>query len=462
MSGKKTDIIMLAAAILYAVSVSCLSLLRYYNFTLFIGDHATISQALWSTLHGNFMQTTTGSHFYNSAGGVNFLAFHQSPIYLLILPLFYVIPPAAGLIVLKCILMAAASILLYKISKEAVGHVESLFISMLFLISPNILCCLDDSFHADYFAPLILFATLYSLIKGRFWLYVIFTILFLSIKESYAPTLFAVGIYALLKKYPKKWVIWPVLASFVWTMTLIAFMKLVLYRETAPLDSNNWGALLVNNITSLNFIKQALIRENILKDLWFFISSARVLTFLDLSCIIWMPDMLVRKALNLSYGGHYGLLITSAIFFSFPFAIRKIEVFLSKKNFNVNIIIAAIFIFAFLTSFESLRILSPKNFMANKYKETQLKALAMIPKDASVSCNDLYLARLAQRDRLDWLGHEDYKRKYDYVLIDLNRFNNESIEWPMVSGYWKDFLESGKEYRCIFNENNIRIYRKNA
>jgi len=456
----KTDLIMATIAISYAMVVSYLSLSRYYNFSLFIGDHATISQALWSTLHGSFMQTTTGSHFYNSASKVNFLEFHLSPIYLLVLPIFLIIPIQAGLIALKCVLVAAASLLLYKISTEIISPVKSLFLALLFLASPNILCCLDDSFHADYFAPLILFLMLYALIKGRFLQYIIYIVLFLMIKESYVVTVFAIGIYAVLKKYSVKWSFWPAFLSIAWAGALIFFMRFVLYQNTAPLDSNNWGVLLLDNIKNLHFVKQALTKESILRDLWFFVSSAKVLTFLDISCIIWMPDMLLHKALGLPYGGHYGLLMTASIFFSLPFAIKKIENFLRKINIKPNVFIAAIFIFAFLSSFESMRILSVKNFRASIYKDTQLKALGLIPKSESVSCNDVYLTRLADREKLDWLGHEDYKRKYNYILIDLNRANNEHIEWPVVTGYWKSFLESGREYSCIFDEKNIRVYKK--
>jgi hypothetical protein len=123
-----------------------------------------------------------------------------------------------------------------------------------------------------------------------------------------------------------------------------------------------------------------------------------------------------------------------------------------------NVFFTLFFLLAAATNIHSLKILNPKNFRPNPHLPAIREVLSKIPPQAGVSCPDLYLSPLSNRRALDWLGHENYKRSYEYLLLDLNREDNEHIEWPVVQNYWKAASQS-PDYELLFDKDNIKLYR---
>lgn len=179
-------------------------------------DLAIFTQALWNTLHGNFLYSSI-------KGGICLLADHFSPGLLFFLP-FYAAWPSVKMLLLVQAAGAASGILpLYQILK--LEHASRKDWQLAFLAAFALYLPLRNSvrfdFHPEILAiPFLLWAYFYFL-RGRQIISSLFLLATLLLKESAAVAVFGFGAYALLAKrsyrYGAFWMIFPTIYFFIVT-----------------------------------------------------------------------------------------------------------------------------------------------------------------------------------------------------------------------------------------------------
>ena len=92
--------IALAAAVLAALLLGALALVRHWTFHSTASDLAVFDQVLWNTIHGRFMESTLS---LARCEPHSFFGDHFSPALLLILPLYALFPHPETLIVVQTI-----------------------------------------------------------------------------------------------------------------------------------------------------------------------------------------------------------------------------------------------------------------------------------------------------------------------------------------------------------------------
>ena len=149
----------LTLAALYAVLFSILSILRHLTFHTQTFDLGVFEQAFWYTLRGRFM--------YNNFEGINHFAAHFSPIYLLLLPFYSLMPGPAILLILQAAALGSSVIPLYWLTQRRCGQAAAIFVSISFLLFPSLHWLNLYDFHQVAFAvPAFLWA-LERLDRGR-------------------------------------------------------------------------------------------------------------------------------------------------------------------------------------------------------------------------------------------------------------------------------------------------------
>ena len=446
----------------YGALTSGLALMRHANFGLRIGDLAIYSQAIWGNLHGLFMKVTLLKHTHDSEVAISFFNLHFAPILVLVSPIFKLVPLPEGLIVFKCLLIAAAGFVLYEVGKRCLEAPQAFFVAMLFLISPNSMGCIHDSFHLDYFGPLIFFLVIYFYLKESLAPFVISCILFLMIKESFAPTLLILGLSLFIKRdRSKQWALWPIALSLLYGAAAY-FVFDVLHQAARPDPTVDFRPMFFHNLTPASLLGE-LFGARFVDHLWFFVHGFKFLTFLTPAFLLWAPQAAINLALRLPFGDHYGTLLSAIMFLTLLPALQKINLGLSKKSPGFrSAVLALIFLGGSFTSFESLKILNPKHYTPNPRKGVLKAVLKLVPEEASVSASEIFLPRLSRRKELDFVNHEKFKSYYEYILLDLNREDSTHIEWPVVEGSWKPFLEKTDRYELLYNKENIRLYRRKS
>jgi uncharacterized membrane protein len=147
-----------------------------------------------------FWHTSEGRFFASSLEGRNHLGVHTSFIYLLLAPVFLLIPRPETLLVAQALLIALAAWPLFLLARKLLrSDWAGLLVAALYLFQPAIQGASFYDFHELAFAPLLFFTALYALLSDRRGLLWTSTALLLLVKEDCAFVVAALGVVALLE-----------------------------------------------------------------------------------------------------------------------------------------------------------------------------------------------------------------------------------------------------------------------
>jgi len=181
---KLAHIILLHLFISYSVVFSYVTIQRYLAFKTTTFDLAIYSQILWNTLHGAFMYYSVETHIVTSA---NFFSLHFTPLVLLLLPIYSLLPDPKVLLVIQSSILAAGIFPLYALSKHLLNkEFYSIMFTLFYLLYPPLHGVNWFDFHIEAFTPLMILMIFYALESRKIKLLYIFTILSLLIIE-YTP-----------------------------------------------------------------------------------------------------------------------------------------------------------------------------------------------------------------------------------------------------------------------------------
>lgn len=191
----------------------CLILLlnRYYSFYASF-DQGIFNQVFWNSLHGRFFQSSLSSSLSTNvvhSGEVASVYYHRlgqhfTPALLIWLPLYALFPSPVTLSVLQVILVTAGGIVLYFLAREYLetpiaAMITASYYGAIALISPTL-----TNFHDISQIPLFTFSLLLAMEKRKWWLFWLFAIALLAVREDSGIGLFSVGFYMILsKRFPR-------------------------------------------------------------------------------------------------------------------------------------------------------------------------------------------------------------------------------------------------------------------
>src|SRR5229473_4764678 len=185
-------------ALIYFLLYSVLSLLRHVTYHSFGPDLGIFDQVFWNTVHGRFLESTMS---LVQAQPHSYLADHFSPVYLLLMPAYALIPRPETLLVIQTLFLALGVWPIYLLArlKLEAGAMRLLWALVYFLFLPVAFINLFD-FHELALAVLPLGFAIYFLEKGRTGWFLVSLLATFLIKEELPLVGVGFGAYILLAK----------------------------------------------------------------------------------------------------------------------------------------------------------------------------------------------------------------------------------------------------------------------
>jgi len=182
----RAETILLLAVLAYTAVFTSATYQKHYTFSSYAWDLGVFNQLLHDTLFEGKPLYYTPDLYFNASG--NYLVIHFSPILLLLLPLYVLIPGVTTLLFVKTLLLASAAIPLYLLANQHIKDKRiSLAISLAYLLYPGLQGANWFDFQQQAFIPLLLFTALYLFTKEQWAPYAVTILLtFMVFELSFA------------------------------------------------------------------------------------------------------------------------------------------------------------------------------------------------------------------------------------------------------------------------------------
>ena len=159
-------LVLVAAIAVYATVFSYATIQKHRDFHSYAWDLGVFNQVMYSSVYGGRLFHYTCDSYLNVEE--NYLAFHFSPILVLLFPLYYLFPYPSLLLMLKSTALAAAAYPLYRIGvKITDSQTVGLAAAILYLLQPGLQASNWFDFQPQVFAPLLIFTSYYLFLEGR-------------------------------------------------------------------------------------------------------------------------------------------------------------------------------------------------------------------------------------------------------------------------------------------------------
>jgi uncharacterized membrane protein len=199
------------AAIAFFICTLGLTLHRHFTFYSSY-DQGIFNQVFWNSTHGNWFQSTLSSQLSTNVihgGEVPDVAYrrlgqHFTPALLLWLPIYYLFPHPATLTVLQIVFVTAAGLVLFALARIHLEPAIASVITISFYGANAIIGSTLGNFHDISQIPLFIFSLLLAMEKRCWWLFAIFAVCILAVREDSGISLFGIGVYLILsRRYPR-------------------------------------------------------------------------------------------------------------------------------------------------------------------------------------------------------------------------------------------------------------------
>ena len=403
--------------------MALLGISRYLSFATPNFDFGIFSQMFYY-LKTEFVPLTTCerekllSHF----------AVHLSPVYYLLLPVYFIFPSPLTLQISQALLIGSALIPLYLIARH---YKLSGKVTLLLMIAAAFYPALTGGtlydFHENAFLPVLILWMLYFAEKGKNIPMYIFMLLTFTVKEDAAVYVAFIALYFLFSGRKK------LHGSIMFFSSVIYFTLAVTYLKTFGegamtgrfdnfITDDNLGLVDVIFTIFKNpayFISQCLSAEKLLFILFMFLPLA----FLPILSKNWSQFILIGPLVLINLMSEYQY--QHSIFFQYVYGTLAVLFYLTvinlstapknlKKYLAPMAAVFSVIMFAFS--------LSPKLTYINRLevnKEDYVKiraALDTIEEDASVLSTTFYIPYLSQRKEIYEI--EYCVKDTDYIVID--------------------------------------------
>ena len=314
-------------------------------------DTIWFDNILYNTVNGNGLFHVSPNHYsvgiYSSY--IHHFEGHNQPILFLILPVYYIFQSIYTILLIQAVLIGLATIPLYLIAKEIVGDKIAKIISISYLLYPVVIWN-TIRFHPVTFVPLFIFTLIYFYKKEKFFPYIVFLLLSLSLKENVALVLISLSLFFvydgiktnyLSKNISSKlhYIVTGLIISVVWLYislgVILPYPVSTRYFHLGDsfneilLNMLNNPYLLINEIFSLEVLLYLLM----LFIPVFFASLFSISTFL-FSTPILLQNVMCTSPAMLSFYYQYQFNIIPFLFLSVIFGIHKLSKKISAIKFE--------------------------------------------------------------------------------------------------------------------------------
>ena len=324
MKTKFKLIIILAVLIIHIFLMTGLSMIKHYNL-LSDFDLSQNERIVHNSINGDF--------FYFDIDNSEHLGIHVNLIYIFIFPFYFLFPKTMLLFFLQSLSFAIGAFFIYKIcQKKKFQFYQSLIITILYLFSANNFFVNLEEFHPVVFAVPFLIMSIYFSFSKNIKFMILAMIGFILVKENMVFTLFFIGIYFLIMKRKRLFVITSTIAI-IYFIILISFFPssyLSFLNERYSFENKPFLDLkLMTDETHLNYFSSIII-------------STAIISLLNPLSIVGIPiffqNYLSNEGFQHCFLGHHSIVLFSILFISLIFALKKTQKY-NKTIFKISFIL---------------------------------------------------------------------------------------------------------------------------
>jgi uncharacterized membrane protein len=416
----------------FTAGFSALAILRHRAFGSGRFDLGNMTQAVWSTAHGDVL-SVTDVH----GEQISRLGAHFDPILVLLAPLWWFWPDPELLLVVQAGVVASGALPVYWLGRKHLGATwPAAALGLAYLLSAPVQWLTVSDFHAVAFAcPLLLFAW-WHLDEGRLWAFALLAAAALATKEHVGLAVAAMGIwYAVRHRAPRAGAAIAVVAG---TVALVA--ALVVVPHFAPTGSSAFESRY--DAPSLEG-----------RDLSYLAALLLPLGLLPLGAPLAALAALPELALNMlsatvtqtSVKTHYAAVALPALFAAAIFAAARLDRRLAYA--------------AAVGSLAGMLALGPAgrvDVRSDAHDEAARRAVALVPDTASVSATNALGAHLSARRRIfsfpvldeaEWVAVDEHRLTY------LDSLKPDRARAPLAA------LRRDPRWRLVFSEDGVLVFR---
>lgn len=413
--------------VIYVIYFTCANCFRYKFFLYHDMDLAIFNQLMWNTIHGNFL--------YSSIRGGIIFKDHIFAILLLLSPIYAIFQHPATLLFLQSLFLGLGALPIYILAKENLNRPAACAFAFLYLIYPPVWYANLYDFHPEVLLTVILPWAFLCFNRGKFKWFLISMGLALLCKEDVSLIIFMFGIYAIIIRRSRRWVLVPAITGLVYL--LVSFKVIIPYfNKGGYIFTSYYAALgkdvpeIIRNILShpVSFIRFVFSPQK--QDYLFHLFAP--LSFVSLLSPLPLLMALPTFAENLlsGYGPLYNIYyyytspITPFIFISSIYGVKKLlSLELIKKQY-------LLIIFLLLSGLYMNSLIGPRSiiFPAVDYNSflARQDLLNSVPRDAPIVATFDFLPKLSSRKEV---------YSFHYVYLGWDKVTGAEYKLPSSVQY---------------------------
>ena len=422
-----------AAAAAFAGGFGATAVLRHRAFESGRFDLGNMTQAVWSTAHGNILSVTDVQ-----GEQVSRLGSHFDPILALLAPLWWLWPDPELLLVVQAVAVASGALPIFWLARTQLGSDRAAAaLAVTYLLSPPVQWLTVSDFHPVALAcPLLLFAW-WQLDRGGLWAFAVLAAAAIATKEHVGLAVATIGVwYAVRHRAPRAGA---AISAAAGAAALVAALVVVPYF--APAGASAFESRYES--PSLDG-----------RDLSYVASLLLPLALLPLAGPLALLPALPELGLNVlsstltqtSVKTHYAATVVPALLVAAVFGVARIG--------------ARFAYVAVLASLAGTVVLGPLgrvHVRADAHDTAVRRGLALVPAGAPVSATNTLGAHLSARQRIFSFP---VVREAEWVVVDERRLTYLDSLAPERARPKLAALQRDPAWTRVFADNGVLVFHR--
>jgi uncharacterized membrane protein len=391
--------------------------------------------------------------------GFNLLGDHFHPLLVVLAPFYALFPSGLTLLVLQAALVAVSVFVVTRLAQEKVGLVAGLLIGLSYAASWGIQNAVAAQFHEIALAMPLLAFSLAALVRQKWLSAALWAAPLVFVKEDLGLTVLLIGVVLMIRGASRIG-----LALGAWGIGWFAVTTLVILPALNPAgvwqyggDSNISGSVLHLGDTLLSLVTTQKFETIVL-----LVLVTGALAFRSPISLVLLPTLAWRFLSDDEvYWGptwHYSAVLMPIVFVALIDAIvlvRRSRHPWLRIYGRVAVPITVAFAIVMIPQQPLGQLGQASSYtLPSRYQEAET-AMAMVPDGATVSSDLTFMAYLANRTTVYWIGNPG-NPPTDYVLLD--QFSGAwGANPPTDVASYADETMPGATYKTIYSSDGIQL-----
>jgi len=417
--------------------------------------------------------------------GASIFGVHINAIFLFILPIFRLFPDYRTLLFLSDLALALAAWPFYLLARRHFSTAMSLMFAAMFLLHPVISAQPGRSdFSEIRFMPVLFLTTFYLFEARRFWWFCAAALGLMTVREDMGLFVAFFGIYALLRRYPLKWILTPLAGGLAWfAISVTVLLPRLSPTGTAIRSTVRYSALGSNGAEiakTLIFrpwkaVQAALSTSSHLGAAYgLFLTTGAGLPFLSAAVLLAVPavsELLFQQTTTLV--NFMAMPAAASLLVAYIYGLSRLDR-IAHRRWNLTAgatasVVGVITVFLALAPFHTW-------FNADLYRprynyEAALQAFSMVPEDASVRLPEFMLAYAKPTQNLGGYLQASYQKEQEGIVTVNQNYLIIDRRIPMRTGdnrYYEglidvtEYILNSPDFRKVYGKDDIELYVRNG